>query len=71
MASNRNLKMAVSSEASALEDDVNKVRCTLRIDRETHQRLHMHAIMLDVNPGELIDQLVLKHLTRYQVVESA
>jgi len=39
-------------------NDAPRQRINARIDAESHKRLHVHALMLGLEPGRLLDQLI-------------
>lgn len=44
-----------------------KQRCSLRLTRDSIERLHVHAIKAGVNPSELVDSLIQDHCRRWVV----
>lgn len=43
------------------------VRLNIRLDAETHRKLHLHSLMASKTPGEVVTELVNAHCREWTV----
>ena len=56
-----------SAAKTATRPAASKVKATIHLSSESHQRLSVHAAMLGMDRSELVESLINTHLKRFVV----